>query len=234
MATLAKDDELRSFDVPEIARHSGGYTIYKIILQVTPKEITENSYQLIYWKRYSDIRKLYDTLHRYHQAIYRPGKFPNFPEKSSYMERFNPVVVEERRIATKQFLNYAVQHLYLRTHDAYTNFFQKGEKVLLPDVTVDTLKPESISSNVSRVSLPDVPTDVQSNPIDEKDNELLLNIDEQESEINIPTTRILADLNDLTFEQHDIDLEQADPLDLPTSSETTITSPSNTNIDESS
>lgn len=33
-------------------------------------------------------------------------------------------MVEQRRVATKQFLNYAVQHLYLRTHDAYINFFQ--------------------------------------------------------------------------------------------------------------
>ncbi|CAF3979068.1 unnamed protein product [Rotaria sp. Silwood1] len=85
MASITKDNELRSFDVPEIARHPGGYTIYKIVLQITPKEITENSYQLVYWKRYSDIRKLYDILHHYHQAIYRPEKFPNFPNKSSYM-----------------------------------------------------------------------------------------------------------------------------------------------------
>ncbi|CAF4091865.1 unnamed protein product, partial [Rotaria sp. Silwood1] len=45
MASITKDNELRSFDVPEIARHPGGYTIYKIVLQITPKEITENSYQ---------------------------------------------------------------------------------------------------------------------------------------------------------------------------------------------
>jgi hypothetical protein len=41
-----------------------------------------------------------------------------------YLERFDPAVVEERRVATKNFLNYALQHLYLRTHDAYINFFQ--------------------------------------------------------------------------------------------------------------
>ncbi len=41
-----------------------------------------------------------------------------------FLERFNPAIIEERRIATKQFLNFAVQHLYLRTHDAYINFFQ--------------------------------------------------------------------------------------------------------------
>jgi hypothetical protein len=54
MASIGKDDDLRSFDVPEIARHSSGYTIYKIILQITPKELTDNSYQVciyIYIKR---------------------------------------------------------------------------------------------------------------------------------------------------------------------------------------
>jgi hypothetical protein len=46
MATIEKDDELRSFDVPEVTRHAGGYTIYKIIQQITPKELTENTYQV--------------------------------------------------------------------------------------------------------------------------------------------------------------------------------------------
>jgi len=46
MASMGKDDDLRSFDVPEIARHPGGYTIYKIVLQITPKELTENTYQV--------------------------------------------------------------------------------------------------------------------------------------------------------------------------------------------
>jgi hypothetical protein len=46
MASIGKDDDLRSFDVPEIARHAGGYTIYKIVLQITPKELTENTYQV--------------------------------------------------------------------------------------------------------------------------------------------------------------------------------------------
>ncbi len=45
-ASLTKDDELSSFDVPEIDRHSSSNTLYKIVLQVTPKELTENSYQV--------------------------------------------------------------------------------------------------------------------------------------------------------------------------------------------
>lgn len=46
MASLPKDGELYSFDVPEIDRHSSSHTLYKIVLQVTPKELTENSYQV--------------------------------------------------------------------------------------------------------------------------------------------------------------------------------------------
>ncbi|CAF0921488.1 unnamed protein product [Adineta steineri] len=217
MASMGKDDDLRSFDVPEIARHSGGYTIYKIVLQVTPKEITENSYQVIYWKRYTDIKKLYDTLNRYHQAIYRPGKFPNFPEKSGYMERFNPAIIEERRVATRNFLNFALQYLYLRTHDAYINFFQKGEKVFSPDVNTDTLKPESVIPQSSPISISEeVPIPIQSTTIDEKQDELLLNVDEEQPNIDHTSTRILDDLSDLKFDQNDEEQNaiQAEPLDL--------------------
>lgn len=46
MASITKDSELCSFDVPEVTRSSYGYVNYKIVLQVTPKELTENSYQV--------------------------------------------------------------------------------------------------------------------------------------------------------------------------------------------
>jgi hypothetical protein len=46
MAAITKDDELCSFDVPETTRHPNGHTNYKIVLQITPKELTENTYQV--------------------------------------------------------------------------------------------------------------------------------------------------------------------------------------------
>ncbi|CAF1258948.1 unnamed protein product [Rotaria sordida] len=215
MASSTKDTELCSFDVPETARHPSGHTIYKVVLQVTPKELTENSYQLVYWKRYNDIRKLYDALHRYHQAIYRPGKFPDFPEKSRFIERFDAAIVEERRIATKNFLNYALQHLYLRTHDAYLNFFQKGEKVLLPDVETATLQPEIVNTQ------PQTSTDIIPNPINEsviesKQDELLFTNDEKEQIEHVTNTcaQILEDLNDLQFEQQEQINKEKEEFDL--------------------
>ncbi|CAF0740310.1 unnamed protein product [Adineta steineri] len=215
MASITKDDELCSFDVPETTRHSGGHTLYKIILQVTPKELTQNSYQLVYWKRYTDIRKLYDVLSRYHQAVYRPGKFPDFPEKSRFMERFDPVIVEERRVATKNFLNYVLQHLYLRTHEAYINFFQKGDKVLLPDVETVPLQPQVINSQSEVInntnSITTLPTSTNESIIEPKEDEILLTTDENEQIENVTNNcaQILEDLNDLQFEQQkEINKEQ--------------------------
>ena len=43
---------------------------------------------------------------------------------SSSSDRFNATIIEERRLATKEFLNFALQPLYLRTHDAFKNFLQ--------------------------------------------------------------------------------------------------------------
>ncbi|CAF4636948.1 unnamed protein product, partial [Rotaria sp. Silwood1] len=208
MASLTKDDELCSFDVPETARHPSGHTIYKIVLQITPKELTENSYQLIYWKRYNDIRKLYDVLQRYHQAVFRPGKFPDFPDKSRFMERFDPAIVEARRVATKTFLNYVLQHLYLRTHEAYLNFFQKGEKVLLPDVQTVTLQPEIVNTHLQTPTniMPISSTITTNEPvIESKTEELLFTNDEEEKIEHVTNTcaKILDDLNDLQFEQQE-------------------------------
>ena len=77
MALVEKDEDLRSFDVPEVTRHPSGYTIYKIIMQVTPKEITENSYQVCshilsigraHCLNYA-IDRLLETVYRYSQTV---------------------------------------------------------------------------------------------------------------------------------------------------------------------
>lgn len=46
MATVNKDEDLCSFDVPDVKRESNGPTLYRIVLQVTPKDITKNTYQV--------------------------------------------------------------------------------------------------------------------------------------------------------------------------------------------
>lgn len=50
MASIDKTEDLQSFDIPEVTRHPDGYTIYKIVLQITPKEFTQNSYQVFQMK----------------------------------------------------------------------------------------------------------------------------------------------------------------------------------------
>lgn len=46
---------------------------------------------------------------------------------SSFSDRFNQTIIEERRLAAKEFLNFALQPLYLRTHDAFKNFLQVNQ-----------------------------------------------------------------------------------------------------------
>ncbi len=58
MASITKDDELSSFDVPE-TRQLSGNTMYKIVLQVTPKELTENNYQVYIMQNNPREKKMY-------------------------------------------------------------------------------------------------------------------------------------------------------------------------------
>jgi len=156
MASIDKDDELRSFDVPEISRHPSGYTIYKIVQQVTPKELTENTYQVcskfyrrrnsVFFHRSSigNVIRIFENSTILFIVIIKrfivQENFQIFLRNQDiwvffisltancnlflFLERFNPTIIEERRVATKEFLNFILQHLYLRTHDAYKNFFQ--------------------------------------------------------------------------------------------------------------
>ncbi|CAF1258335.1 unnamed protein product [Rotaria sp. Silwood1] len=147
----------------------------------------------------------------------------------TYLERFNPTIIEERRLATKEFLNFVLKYLYLRTHDAYLKFFQNGEKVVLPDVEADILKPELIIPQPSHISIPMTPITMPSISINKTTDELLFNVDENEviEHVNNPSTRILDELNDLHFEQNDnnkddLNIIQIKPSDF-------ISLPSNTN-----
>ncbi len=75
---------------------------------------------------------------------------------------------------------------------------------MLPDVRTDILKPEVIMPQQSQISIPILPTLIQSISINEKKDELLLNVDEEESieHTNNTSNRILEDLNDLLFEEN--------------------------------
>ena len=58
MMSITKQDDLYSFDVPETVHHSSGDTIYKIVLQVAPKELAENNYQVRFIQKQIDLKNL--------------------------------------------------------------------------------------------------------------------------------------------------------------------------------
>ncbi|CAF0962954.1 unnamed protein product [Didymodactylos carnosus] len=213
---MTSSHELSTFDVPETKRHQNGHTIYKIVLQVTPNDLAESPYELVYWKRYTEIRDLYEILHRYHIAVYRPGKFPPFPEKSRFNEKFKPSVIEERRLATREFLNFALERLHLRTHDAYKNFFQNGEKVLLSDQTSSIIQPTRIwtpnlnEQQQEQQQSESFPTVEKKTIVDEHivgqsqptPSDVLIDIDDDQLEkLTKKSEKIIDDLADLQFDQ---------------------------------
>ena len=69
----------------------------------------------------------------------------------------------------------------------------------LPDVRTDTLKPESINPQQLQVPV----TLMQSNSIEEKTDDLLLDVDGEETKEqgNQISNQILQDLNDLQFDE---------------------------------
>jgi hypothetical protein len=87
MSVFIKEIGFCSFDVPDAERQSIGYTVYKIVLHVNPKELADDAYQLLYRKRYPDIEKLHDALLRYHRNILRTEKFPDLSQKTSYFRK---------------------------------------------------------------------------------------------------------------------------------------------------
>ncbi|CAF3788264.1 unnamed protein product [Rotaria sp. Silwood1] len=149
----------------------------------------------------------------------------------TYLERFNPTIIEERRLATKEFLNFVLKYLYLRTHDAYLKFFQNGEKVVLPDVEADILKPELIIPQPSHVSIPMTPIAMPSISINKTTDELLFNVDENEviEHVNNPSTRILDELNDLHFEKNDKNKDDLNIIQIKPSDFISLSSNTNNN-----
>ncbi len=76
----------------------------------------------------------------------------------------------------------------------------------MPDVRTDTLKPELIiPQQTPQISIPIEPIPVQSISNNEKKDELLLNVNEEEliEHGSHTSNKILDDLNDLHFEEND-------------------------------
>ncbi|KAH6933062.1 hypothetical protein HPB50_011738 [Hyalomma asiaticum] len=150
------NDWVRSFYVSNPTRHKKGYTIYKVVSKVFPKNSVEAASQVVVWKRYSDFRKLYKALLHLYQGLHLKGNFPKFA-KASYFGRFDEETVEERRKAALCLLDFAAQYPVLFNSQVFVKFFENSQEYqddiegemsgLSPPLLAPPSKPNEPSSN---------------------------------------------------------------------------------------
>ncbi|XP_037088535.1 sorting nexin-15-like [Pollicipes pollicipes] len=123
---MKKDGWVRIFEVPCFEKHEKGYTIYKITSKVFPCLSPEASTQVTVWKRYNEFRKLHKEMESLHSALYLKGTFPSLP-KTSYFNRFEAPVVEERQASIRAMLEFVAQHPPLFASASFAKFFEDGD-----------------------------------------------------------------------------------------------------------
>lgn len=136
------NDWVRSFYVSNPTLHKKGYTIYKVVSKIFPKNSVEAASQVVVWKRYSDFRKLYKALLHLYQGLHLKGTFPKFP-KANYFGRFDEETVEERRKSALCLLEFAAQYPILFNSQVFVKFFEHSQECHDDDVEeeISCLKP---------------------------------------------------------------------------------------------
>lgn len=124
---LDHDDWVRSFYVSNPTLHKNGYTIYKVVSKVFPKNSVEAASQVVVWKRYSDFRKLYKALLHIYQGLHLKGNFPKFA-KANYFGRFEDETLEERRKSALCLLEFAAQYPVLFNSQVFVKFFEHSQR----------------------------------------------------------------------------------------------------------
>ncbi|XP_069936539.1 ribosomal protein S6 kinase delta-1 isoform X3 [Cherax quadricarinatus] len=122
MAAGRRCQWVRIFEVEDTRRHSKGYTLYKVVSTVFPRDSPEASTSVVVWRRYSELRRLHQAIQDLQQKLGLPS-LPSFP-RASLLNRFESEVVELRRRAALDLLNYIGLHNQLFTSEPFTRFFQ--------------------------------------------------------------------------------------------------------------
>uniref|UniRef100_A0A182N5Y7 Ribosomal protein S6 kinase delta-1 n=1 Tax=Anopheles dirus TaxID=7168 RepID=A0A182N5Y7_9DIPT len=120
---------VHSFSVGSETRKYKGFTIYHITSIVFPRSHPEGLTRVTLWKRFSEVKKLYKELVRRHRERHLPGAVPPLTDHS-FFKRFDPAVIEERKLYIQQLLEFAGQEPLLYRSHAFLNFFTRG---IVPD-----------------------------------------------------------------------------------------------------
>ncbi|OCT81752.1 hypothetical protein XELAEV_18024260mg [Xenopus laevis] len=117
----------RRYNVTDTRTNPKGYTEYKITAQFISKKNPQDVKEIVVWKRYSDLKKLHGELSYTHRNLFqRCQEFPPFP-RAQVFGRFEAAVIEERRQATEEMLQFTVNIPALYNSPQLKEFFREGE-----------------------------------------------------------------------------------------------------------
>lgn len=119
-----EDSWVQMFDIPDTSKHKKGFTIYKVVSMLYPKNCPDSVTKVTVWKRYNDFKKLHRDMKQYYKLLKLKG-FPTLPSVS-YFHRFNEDVIEHRKATILQFLEFIALNRLLYTSDVCVNFFKNS------------------------------------------------------------------------------------------------------------
>ncbi|KAF5275098.1 hypothetical protein FQA39_LY07035 [Lamprigera yunnana] len=116
------DSWVQIFDVLDTSKHKKGFTVYKIISMLYPKNRPDSVTKVTVWKRYNDFKKLHRDVKNYSKSLKLKG-FPSLPSVS-YFHRFDENVIQQRKASILQFLEFVSLNRLLYTSDVCVKFFK--------------------------------------------------------------------------------------------------------------
>ncbi|CAH8526808.1 unnamed protein product [Dicrocoelium dendriticum] len=96
------------------------FMMYKVRIEKCPVAVDQDSNVMEFYKRFSDFKKLERSLGTYHKQLYRAEKFPPLP--SGFFNQSEPGIIEKRRKAAEEMLQFIYERQYLYKHTTFIEF----------------------------------------------------------------------------------------------------------------
>lgn len=142
---------IKIFLVNHPQEHSGGYTVYKVVETSFPAQSPDLASTRAAWRRWSQIKVLHRELERIHKTLYLSGTFPALPA-TNYFNRKEANVIEERRLAIQDLLEFCAGFPVLYTSRFFQDLFKMDGNLLEADIKSES----SISDTQSLMSISDL------------------------------------------------------------------------------
>lgn len=101
--------------------------ILSFYFKIFPPSIPEALTKISVWKRFKEIKHLYQEIKKKHKENHLKGQVPDFPD-SSYFKRFDPEVIQNRKQWILEFLYFIADHPTLYMSQSFIHFFERGQE----------------------------------------------------------------------------------------------------------